>query len=100
MSHPFKVDDKLKNVITMLNGSIPLATMKIVITGTIDINKEDMYKLTYTVKDSDGNTSHIERLVVVEKDDEAVPPIEELESLLPHVIIEAITNNLVNINQY
>ena len=73
-------------------------TKNIVITGTVDINKEDTYKLTYTVKDSDGNTTQIERLVVVEKGDEVVPPIEELESSLPPVIVEAINNNLVNLN--
>lgn len=73
-------------------------TKKIVITGTVDINKEDVYKLIYTVKDNDGNTTQIERLVVVEKDDEVVPPVEELESTLPPVIAEAITNNLVNLN--
>ena len=73
-------------------------TKNIVITGTVDINKEDTYKLTYTVKDSDGNTTQIERLVVVEKGDEVVPPTEELESSLPPVIAEAINNNLVNLN--
>lgn len=73
-------------------------TKNIVITGTVDINKEDTYKLTYTVKDSDGNTTQIERLVVVEKGDEIVPPTEELESSLPPVIVEAINNNLVNLN--
>ncbi len=73
-------------------------TKNIVITGTVDINKEDTYKLTYTVVDSDGNTTQIERLVVVEKGDEVVPPTEELESSLPTVIVEAINNNLVNLN--
>ncbi len=73
-------------------------TKNIVITGSVDINKEDTYKLTYTVKDSDGNTTQIERLVVVEKSYEIVPPTEELESSLPPVIVEAINNNLVNLN--
>ena len=73
-------------------------TKNIVITGTVDINKEDTYKLTYTVKDSDENITKIERLVVVEKGDEVVPPTEELESSLPPVIVEAIKNNLVNLN--
>lgn len=73
-------------------------TNNIVIKGNVDINKEDEYKLIYEVTDSDGNTTQIERLVVVEKDDEVVPPIEELENSLPNSIIEAITNNLVNLN--
>lgn len=73
-------------------------TKNIVIKGNVDINKEDEYKLIYEVTDSDRNTTQIERLVVVEKNDEAMSPIEELEDLLPNSIIEAVTNNLLNLN--
>ena len=93
-------------------------TNKIVKTGDVNINKDGTYKITYTVTDNDGNTTQLERSVVVEKDDEVVPPIEELPPTLPPslppalppslkpilpptlqpVISEAITNNLISVN--
>ena len=78
-------------------------TNNIVRTGNVDINKEDVYKLTYKVTDSDGNTTQAERVVVVEANDEVVPPevvppIEGVEDLLPPTIVEAINNNLINLN--
>lgn len=72
-------------------------TKDLVITGDIDINKEGSYVLLYKVIDSDGNATEIERVVVVEKDKEFIPPIEGIESLLPPVIVEAINNNLVSL---
>lgn len=72
-------------------------TNNIEIIGTVDTNKEGTYLLLYKVIDNDGNTTEIERVVVVEKDEEVVPPAEDLDSLLPPVIAEAITNNLVSL---
>ncbi|WP_297713310.1 immunoglobulin-like domain-containing protein [Clostridium sp.] len=72
-------------------------TKDLVITGAIDINEEGSHILLYKVTDSDGNTTEMQRIVVVEKDNEVIPPTEELESLLPPVIAEAITNNLVSL---
>lgn len=72
-------------------------TKDLVITGVVNINKEGSYLLLYKVVDSDGNTTEIERVVIVERDEEVVPPTEDLESLLPPVIAEAITNNLVSL---
>nr|WP_317332338.1 S-layer homology domain-containing protein [uncultured Romboutsia sp.] len=116
-------------------------TNNIVRIGNVDINKEGEYKLIYKVTDSDGNTTQKERLVVVEANDEVVPPevekpeskppvvappevekpeveppvvappevekpeVEppavvppEVEDLLPSTIVEAINNNLINLN--
>lgn len=72
-------------------------TKDLVIIGDIDINEEGSHILLYKVTDSDGNTTEMQRVVVVEKDNEVIPPIEELESLLPPAIAEAITNNLVSL---
>lgn len=42
-------------------------TSKIEITGTVDITKVGTYTITYTVKDSNGNTSTVTRKVIVEE---------------------------------
>ncbi len=40
-------------------------TSELVVTGTVDTNTPDLYVLTYTVTDSDDNTSTVKRVVVV-----------------------------------
>ncbi|UAA38079.1 BspA family leucine-rich repeat surface protein [Paraneptunicella aestuarii] len=41
-------------------------TVQVTISGTVDINTEDSYIITYTASDSAGNTSSVERTVNVE----------------------------------
>ena len=40
-------------------------TKDIKITGSVDINKPGKYELTYTVTDSDGNTTTVKRVIIV-----------------------------------
>ena len=40
-------------------------TKDIKVTGTVDINKPGKYELTYTVTDTDGNTTTVKRIVTV-----------------------------------
>lgn len=43
-------------------------TSKIVVTGTVDTTNTDQYILTYTVKDTVGNTTSVQRIVTITPD--------------------------------
>ncbi|CEK36548.1 Ig-like domain-containing protein,Leucine Rich Repeat (LRR)-containing protein,putative S-layer protein,Internalin-A precursor,Protein prenyltransferase, alpha subunit,Leucine Rich repeats (2 copies) [[Clostridium] sordellii] len=40
-------------------------TNKVKVTGTVDTNRPGKYELTYTVRDTDGNTTTVKRVVIV-----------------------------------
>jgi ABC-type oligopeptide transport system substrate-binding subunit len=78
-------------------------TGDIVVTGTVDVNTEGEYELTYTVTDSDGEEVSVTRMVSVEDIDIVYPTgffnYKFADSELRHTFMAAAEKYLLN-NQY
>ena len=54
----------LFRIVSIVDGEIIIDSLNI--TGTVDVNIPGTYEITYTVTDSEGNTTIVVRTIIVE----------------------------------